>query len=63
MKFKELNLQQEYNSLEEDVIRDFFIPTLSCAKKYDRAAGFFSSSGFLSGHTFRGPAAVADGLR
>ena len=45
MKFKELNLQQEYNSLEEDVIRDFFIPTLSCAKRYDRAAGFFSSSG------------------
>ncbi|SHJ50816.1 DEAD/DEAH box helicase family protein [Pseudobutyrivibrio xylanivorans] len=45
MNFKDLVLQQEYNSLEEDVIRDFFIPTLSCSNKYDRAAGFFSSSG------------------
>lgn len=45
MDFKELSLKTEYNSLDEDVIRDFFIPALSCTKSYDRAAGFFSSSG------------------
>lgn len=45
MSFRDLFLQKEYNSLEEDVIRNFFIPILSYANKYDRAAGFFSSSG------------------
>lgn len=43
--FKNLLLQPEYNSLEEDVIREFFVPVLGCAIRYDRAAGFFSSSG------------------
>lgn len=43
--FRNLQISSEYHSLEEDVVRDFFIPVLECAKKYDRAAGFFSSSG------------------
>lgn len=43
--FKKLNIRDEYHSLEEDVVRDFFIPVLNYANKYDRAAGFFSSSG------------------
>lgn len=40
------NLNIVYNSADEDVniIEDFYIPTLSEAKRYYRAAGYFSSA-------------------
>lgn len=45
MGLRDLKIQNEYNSLEEDVVREFLIPALSESVKYDRAAGYFSSSG------------------
>lgn len=45
MGLRELDLQSEYHSLEEDIVKEFLIPALSEAVRYDRAAGYFSSSG------------------
>jgi len=42
--FQELNIKKEYRSLLDSVAKDFYIPLLSCAVKYQRAVGFFSSS-------------------
>ncbi|AXH06038.1 DNA repair helicase (plasmid) [Lactiplantibacillus plantarum] len=39
-----LNLKVSYNTDEDDVISDFYVPVLSNSVKYDRAAGYFSSS-------------------
>ena len=44
MNFQELNIKKEYRSLLDSVAKDFYIPLLSCAVKYQRAVGFFSSS-------------------
>ena len=44
MNFQELNIKKEYRSLLDSVAKDFYIPLLSCAAKYQRAVGFFSSS-------------------
>lgn len=44
MNFKELTIKKEYRSLLDSVAKDFYIPLLSCAVKYQRAVGFFSSS-------------------
>lgn len=44
MNFQELNIKKEYRSLLDNVAKDFYIPLLSCAVKYWRAVGFFSSS-------------------
>ena len=45
--FKELNIQSEYRSGKNNVIKEFFIPVLSNAVKYKRAVGFFSSSALI----------------
>lgn len=45
--FKDLNIQSEYRSGKNNVIKDFFIPVLSNAVKYKRAVGFFSSSALV----------------
>nr|WP_297766271.1 DEAD/DEAH box helicase family protein [uncultured Butyrivibrio sp.] len=45
MGLQNITIQNEYNSLEEDVVREFLIPALSESNRYDRAAGYFSSSG------------------
>lgn len=45
--FKDLNIQTEYRSGKNNVIKDFFIPVLSNAVKYKRAVGFFSSSALV----------------
>ena len=45
--FKELNLKRHYDSDRDNLLQDFFIPSLAITKKYHRLAGFFSS-GILS---------------
>lgn len=42
--FKKINIKKEYRSLLDNVAKDFYVPLLSCALKYQRAVGFFSSS-------------------
>ena len=44
MSFKELDIKKEYRSLLDIVAKDFYIPLLIQAVKYQRAVGFFSSS-------------------
>lgn len=44
MSFQELDIKNEYRSLLDSVAKDFYIPLLSKAIKYQRAVGFFSSS-------------------
>ncbi len=44
MSFQELDIKKEYRSLLDRVAKDFYIPLLSQAVKYQRAVGFFSSS-------------------
>ncbi|WOH75548.1 DEAD/DEAH box helicase family protein [Bradyrhizobium sp. NDS-1] len=41
---KDLNLKAVYQSDEDDLLRDFYIPALSQSVQYDRAVGFFSGS-------------------
>ena len=42
--FSNLSLKISYDSGKDNVLRDFYIPVLSTANRYDRIAGFFSSS-------------------
>lgn len=46
MSFKELDhiIKPTYNSLKEDIVKNFYIPILSEAKRYDRITGYFDSS-------------------
>lgn len=44
MSLKDVNFKNEYRSLLDNVIKDFYIPALSQAISYKRAVGFFSSS-------------------
>lgn len=44
MTFKDLILKKAYSSDEDNILFDFYIPVLEKAVKYDRLAGFFSSS-------------------
>jgi len=39
-----LSLQSVYKSDQDSILEDFYLPTLSVAKSYDRAVGFFSAS-------------------
>src|SRR5438105_4829074 len=43
MSLRDLNLKISYGP-SDDRLRDFFIPALSASIRYDRAAGYFSSS-------------------
>lgn len=47
MSFRDLNLKIEYRSSIAVVSRDFYTPILKEAVRYDRAAGFFSSSSLI----------------
>ncbi len=47
MSFKDINVNTEYRSGSNNVIKDFYIPVLSQAVKYKRAVGFFSSSALI----------------
>ncbi len=39
-----MTLKTNYDSEENDVLTEFYVPVLSIANRYDRLAGFFSSS-------------------
>ena len=48
MTFKNLtNIKYDYQTLSDEVVHDFFIPTLSKSISYKRAVGFFSSNVLL----------------
>lgn len=44
MEFTDLNIHAAYETGVDDLIMDFYVPMLSNAKRYDRIAGFFSST-------------------
>lgn len=44
MGFREIELRTVYRSASSDILRDFYIPCLSHAVRYDRAVGFFSAT-------------------
>lgn len=47
MNFTDLNIKNEYRSLQDNIVEDFYTPLLKCAKKYQRAVGFFSSTALI----------------
>lgn len=47
MLFTDLKIKEEYRSLQDDIVGDFYTPVLRCAKKYQRAVGFFSSTALI----------------
>lgn len=47
MGFRKLNIKSEYRSLSDNIVTDFYIPTLRHAVLYKRAVGFFSSSALI----------------
>lgn len=47
MNFREINIKEEYRSLQDDIVKEFYCPLLKAAKKYQRAVGFFSSTALL----------------
>jgi len=44
MSFRDLRLKSSYSSANDDILTEFYIPTLSNAVQYDRIAGFFTSA-------------------
>lgn len=44
MPFDQQNLKTTYNSEDDSILKDFYIPCLEQAISYDRAVGFFSAS-------------------
>ena len=42
--YRDLTLRSSYNSDYDDILSDFYVPVLTFATRYDRIAGFFSSS-------------------
>lgn len=44
MNYRDLFIKKEYRSNVDNIVKDFYLPTLSVTKYYDRAVGFFSSS-------------------
>jgi len=45
--FIDLNIKREYRSLNDDIVKTFYIPILSRSKSYKRAVGFFSSTALV----------------
>ena len=48
MNFLDLKIKKFYCSLHDDVINNFFYPVLKNAVRYQRAVGFFSSTGLFA---------------
>lgn len=44
MGLRDIDIQRNYDSADNDVVNDFYIPALSQSIEYDRIAGFFTSS-------------------
>ena len=57
MSLQDVSIKNEYRSLIDNVVQDFYIPLLERAKVYKRAVGFFSSSSLVE--ITKGIAAVA----
>lgn len=47
MGFTDIIIKNEYRSLIDDVVKDFYVPLLKNAVLYQRAVGFFSSSALV----------------
>ena len=47
-RFQDLDLETRYSSGGTDLLSDFYTPVLSRAVRYDRTAGYFTSSSFMS---------------
>ena len=47
MGLKNLNIEDSYESTEEDIVNDFYIPALKEAKIYKRIVAYYSSSSLL----------------
>src|SRR5699024_98239 len=47
MSLKDVIIKDEYRSLIDNVVQDFYIPLLKRAVVYKRAVGFFSSSSLV----------------
>ena len=58
MSLRDIELKQEYRSLLDNVVQDFYIPLLRNATLYQRAVGFFSSSSLVE--ISKGVAAMAE---
>ena len=48
MDFRDIQLKNEYRTSNDSVSDVFYKPILKCASSYDRAVGFFSSSGLAN---------------
>ena len=44
MSLKDVNIKIKYDSDEDDLLNDFYIPVLSEANEYYRLSGFFNST-------------------
>lgn len=47
LNFKNLSIKNEYRSFQDNIVLDFYIPSLQYAVKYDRAVGYFSSTALI----------------
>ncbi|MGI6448872.1 MAG: DEAD/DEAH box helicase family protein [Desulfitobacteriia bacterium] len=47
MSFIKLSIKREYRTLNDNMVRDFYIPLLNEAVLYQRAVGFFSSTALI----------------
>ena len=47
MNFQDISLKRRYKTYKDNIIQDFYIPTLEQSKIYKRAVGFFSSSALI----------------
>lgn len=48
MSLKDLDLKMCYNSDDDNILKDFYIPVLGEAERYDRVTGYYSSSSFAA---------------
>ncbi|WP_424353440.1 DEAD/DEAH box helicase family protein [Methanosarcina mazei] len=48
MSLRDLSIKHSYNSEKDDILNDFYIPSLKEGVFYDRIAGYFSSSSFTA---------------
>lgn len=44
MPFQEMNIKHAYDSFDDDIVNEFYIPALGMSTSYDRIAGYFSST-------------------
>lgn len=47
MNFRDICIKEEYRSLQDNMIQEFYCPLLKLSRKYQRAVGFFSSSALI----------------